>query len=439
MSLKRVIATDNFSYHPYWWDEAPPLERHDPIPSVTDVLVIGGGYCGLSAALELARSGVDVSVVEAMGFGEGASSRNGGFISSGINIGKGANTVAGRGKANADAMLEEANAAYGHLKTIVVRERIRCQITEPGRFVPAHCPRAYEALGARVGELNYLTGADAWMLPRSSQHTELASEHYYGGLVSNRSGGLHPALLVRGLALAAASAGARLHSHCPAGRIDRTANGYLVETAGGGIRAQEIVVATNGYTGRNTQWHRRRVFPVRSHMIATEELGHEQVRALFPNMRMISDTQRMLNYFRPSPDGRRILFGGRASYRNVDPHLAAPRLLENLVAIFPQIDGVRVTHAWTGNVAITFDRLPHIGHENGVHHALGCNGSGVVIMTWLGHQVALNILGKACQPSAFSGVEMPSAPLYTGNPWMLPAIGAWYVANDRFDRWRARH
>lgn len=442
MANLRDFQAAPITYSPYWWEEAPPLETTDPIPSSTDVIVIGGGYTGLSAALELAHGGASVSVLEAERFGEGASSRNGGFISSGINVGKGADMVAAYGQARADDMLTEANDAYAHLHAVVEREGIRCQIAEPGRFVPAHCPEAYEAQARRIDELNQLTGAEAWMLPQSEQHQELNSDYYFGGLVSNRSGGLHPGLLVRGLALSASRAGAKLHATCPAGRIERLGNGFLVETPHGSIKAREVILATNGYTGQNAGWHRRRIFPVRSHMIATEELGLDLIRWLFPNMRMISDTKRMLSYFRPSPDGRRILFGGRASYRSVDPETAAPALLQNLMSIFPDLENVRVSHAWTGNVAITFDGLPHIGNERGLRYALGCNGSGVVMMTWLGRQVAREILGSvdakyAQKPSTYSGLPMPTKPFYTGNPWMLPAIGAWYIGMDRFDRWRA--
>jgi len=437
MTDSRANLTANISTDPFWWDEAAPLDKQDPIPVQTDVLVIGGGYTGLSAALELARGGTEVSVVEAGNFGSGASSRNGGLISSGINIGKGADTAAVHGEARMSAMLTEASAAYMHLHELISREGIRCHITEPGRFVPAHCPAAYEAMAARVEMLNRLTGAQAWMLPRIDQHRELASDAYFGGLISERSGGLHPALFVRGLALAAAHAGARLHANCPAGVIARTANGFLVETPLGGIRASEVLLATNGYTGDNARWHKRRLVPVRSHIIATEILGRERVGELFPNFRMVSDTKRNLFYFRPSPDGRRVLFGGRAGIGMVKPRAAAPRMRRKLLSVFPQLADVRISHSWAGNVALTFDRLPHIGEQENLRFALGCNGSGVVMMTWLGYQAALQLLGRGAPPSAFAGIEMPSMPLYNGNPWMLPAISAWMTARDRFDGWRA--
>lgn len=423
---------------PFWWEEAPPLERRDDLPDRADVVVIGGGYTGLSAALELARGGVDVTVLEALRFGEGASSRNAGMISSGVTIGKGADTVRRYGRERADAMLREASSAYDFLHELIRRENIDCQLSEPGRFMPAHTPAAYEALARRVDELNRLTDARAYLVERRDQRSELVSDYYYGGMVLERAGGVHPARLVRGLAEAASRAGATLCSETAASGIRRADGGFVVETSAGQMRAGEVMLATNAYTGPVTPWHRRRVFPVSTHIIATEDLGTDGARRYIPNLRTVSDTRRMLAYFRPSPDGRRILFGGRASWRGVDSEGAAPRLRKALGRLFPDLKEIPLTHAWSGQVAITFDRLAHIGNDRGLRYAMGCNGTGVVMMTWLGRKMARAMFAGEEPPSAFAGNEMPTMPFYTGDPWILPAIGAWYVAADRIDRWRAR-
>ena len=101
---------------------------------------------------------------------------------------------------------------------------------------------------------------------------------------------------------------------------------------------------------------------------------------------------------------------------------------------FPQLGDARVTHAWTGNTAFTLDALPHMGRDDGMHYLLGCNGSGVAVMTYMGWQTARKILGLANQPSAFDSEEFPDHPLYSGNPWFLPALGSWYRLRDRLDR-----
>jgi glycine/D-amino acid oxidase-like deaminating enzyme len=182
-------------------------------------------------------------------------------------------------------------------------------------------------------------------------------------------------------------------------------------------------------------WLARRLVPVASYIIATEQLGRGRVRQLFPNLRMIADTKRVLNYFRPSPDGERVLWGGRASFRLGTTALAAaPALYRAMTEVFPELRGVRITHAWTGNIAFTLDGLPHIGVQDGVHYAAGCQGSGVAMASWLGHQVALKLAGAANAPFALDGRHFPALPLYNGRPWFLPVIGEWLRLRDRIDR-----
>jgi glycine/D-amino acid oxidase-like deaminating enzyme len=172
-------------------------------------------------------------------------------------------------------------------------------------------------------------------------------------------------------------------------------------------------------------------------MIATEPLSPKVVRRLIPNARVLADTRRLLNYFRLSPDGTRLLWGGRVGSGHLDPRVSATRLHRAMRTVFPDLAGARVTHSWSGNVAFTFDFLPHIGSEGGVHYALGCQGSGVAMQTWLGTQAALKIAGVASRPSAFDGLKFPTVPMYTGRPWFLPGVLAWYRLRDSIDRMAA--
>ena len=195
-----------------------------------------------------------------------------------------------------------------------------------------------------------------------------------------------------------------------------------------------MVIATNGYTGPATPSLRRRLIPVASHIIATEELAPELAASLIPKGRTISDTPRILTYYRLSPDGRRLLFGGRARFTQVTPEVSAPVLYRYMTERFPQLKGIRLTHAWTGNVAFTFDYLPHMGREDGMHYALGCNGSGVATMSYLGTETGRKILGGANRVNAFDGRDFPTRPFYSGNPWFLPLVGGYYRLRDRLDR-----
>ncbi len=429
------IFAEGFKTDPYWWDAAPPDTEGDaPLPDRADVVVVGSGYTGLSAALELARGGVDVAVLEAHRFGEGASTRSGGMLSGGVNVGKGGDIERLYGADRVQAMIEEAAESYGHFERIIERENIDCQYRRSGRFVGAHTPAAYAAMAARVETLNAHAAAEARLVPRDRQREELGSDFYYGGMVVERAGGVHPSQYHQGLRRACRAAGVRLCANTAVEGIDGKAGDLAVRTSRGTVRAREVVLGTNGHTGAATPWFRRRVVPVGSYIIATEPLGEARIRELFPSMRVVADTKRVLFYFRPSPDGTRVVFGGRASFRTKTALETAPVLYDYMLGVFPQLRGVRISHAWTGNVAFTFDRVPHIGERDGVHYALGCNGSGVVMMSHLGHRTALKILGKTNRPSAFEGLPFETRPLYHGKPWFLPAIGAWYKLRDWIDR-----
>jgi glycine/D-amino acid oxidase-like deaminating enzyme len=135
-----------------------------------------------------------------------------------------------------------------------------------------------------------------------------------------------------------------------------------------------------------------------------------------------------------SPDGRRMVFGGRARFTQVDPLLSARVLYGYMTERFPQLKGVRITHGWTGNTAFTLDALPHMGEDEGMHYALGCNGSGIAMMTYLGHQTARKIARAANYACAFDSAEFPTHALYSGNPWFLPLVGGYYRLRDRLDR-----
>jgi glycine/D-amino acid oxidase-like deaminating enzyme len=432
----------DFTASPFWWEAwRPSTDGAADLPARADVAIVGAGYGGLATALELRRAGTDVVVIEANEFGSGASSRNGGAVSGGINLGKG---LSGRRGADRDEIAREAAAMLGDaadslrlLEEIIAREGIECCYERKGRFVGAYTPRHYDDLARKLDALNRDAGGEAYMLAQGRQHEEIASDFYYGGMVVRRSGKLHPALYCKGLLDACRRHGVTLCARTRVTRITRQPQGFRVRTERGEVAAREVVIATNGYTGDVTPALKRRVLPVASHIIATEELAPELAASLIPNGKTVSDTPRVLTYYRMSPDGRRVLFGGRARFTQVGPQVSVPALHRMMARRFPQLARVRVTHAWTGNVAFTFDFLPHMGRHDGMHYMLGCNGSGVAMMTYLGTQTARKILGGANRVSALDERDFPTVPLYDGNPWFLPLVGGYYRLRDRLDRWMA--
>lgn len=428
------LFAPGFKETPYWWEAAPPPEPSArDLPSSVDVAIVGGGYCGLSAALELRRHGVEALVLEAERIGFGASSRNGGMVSGGLKLAS-SDLERKFGAEKAARVLEEAAGSLGFLEDLIRRENIQCHYRRHGRFVGAHCRKAFDGMAARAEALQKLTGLDAYVLPKQRQREQIDTDYYQGGMVADATGGLHPALYHQGLAAAARRAGATVIDGTRVAGIRRRPGGFAVATARGDVRAREVLVATNGYTDKAAPWLRRRLIPVASYIIATEELPPETIRRLIPQGRMLSDTNRVLHYYRAAPDGNRILFGGRASFRSVGPRAAAPILHRFMCAIWPELARVRITHAWTGNVAFTFDFTPHIAVADGVHYAAGCQGSGVAMASYLGYRTALKIAGRANRPSAFEGLGFPTMPFYSGRPWFLPLVGTVYRLQDWLDR-----
>jgi glycine/D-amino acid oxidase-like deaminating enzyme len=434
--LREDIFHRQFSAAPYWWEAYRPTSGElVPVPREARVAIVGGGYAGLATALELARHGVDAVVLERGELGVGASTRNGGSVSGGVNVGK---SFTGR-PAEVDPerthrLLSDASDAFSLIERLIAEEGIECFWQKRGRFVGAWTPKHYAYQEKRLRDLNDDAQSGAYMVPRERQREEIASDYYYGGMVVERSASLHPALYYKGLLDACRRRDIAICAAASVDGIARSGAGWRVETSRGAVMAGDVVIATNGYTGRITPALRRRVVPIASHIIATEPLDPELAGSLIPKRRSLSDTKRVLCYYRMSPDGTRMVFGGRARFTASDPKLCARVLHHYMTERFPQLKGARVTHSWTGNTAFTLDALPHMGEEGGLHYCLGCSGSGVAMMTYLGTQTARKIARVANAPCAFDAPEFPDHPLYTGNPWFLPLVGGYYRMRDRLDR-----
>ena len=410
MPLDALFAP-GFQERPFWWDAAPPTQKATGIPTRADTVIIGGGIAGLSTALELARNGAKPVVLDREAIGWGASSRNGGALAGAVGLGKANPRLQQQvDPALLTAMVDEAEQSFDDFEQLIEREGLDCHYRRTGRFIGAHAASAMDALKRRADLLNQAGGEPARLLSRGEVAEELATTRYAGGLVVPRAGAIHPGKYVQELARVAAAAGAALHGGVEMQGFERTPAGFQIRTSAGPIQADAIMIATNGYTGAITPWHRRRLVPVASYMIATEILGVDRVRQILPHLRVYGDTKKVLYYFRPSPDGDRILFGGRASFVQTDVRKAGARLHRFLVQLIPQLAGTRITHAWKGNVAFAFDYLPHVGQQDGVHYALACNGGGVVSMTHLGRQAARQIIGRGNKPSAFSRLPFPHPP-----------------------------
>ena len=408
---------------------ALPDRAGRPLPDSADVVVIGGGYGGINAARELARRGVRVTLLEARTLGFGGSTRNGGIVHAGFKLGPRA-LVKRYGEATGHALYRETLDSYETVKRLIAEEAIDCDFREVGHLELAYASSHVAGLEEERQSLASM-GVESTVVPRERIREEIGTDAYYGALVVPSSGLIHPGRYFAGLAAAADRAGADLHEGVRARTIRRQGDGrFVVETSRGAILAGEVFVATNGYTDGVVPTLRRRIIPIGSYIIATEPLPEELAREISPKGRSFFDTKNFLYYWHVSAD-RRMVFGGRASMMPTSIEHTAEILYRGLLDVHPQLAGRRVDFAWGGNVAFTFDRMPHVGRtKDGVTYAMGCCGTGVALMTHLGTKVGEWLAGG--EAPALSRLSFPLVPApYEGRPWFLPIVGEWYRLKDR--------
>jgi glycine/D-amino acid oxidase-like deaminating enzyme len=415
----------------YWWEGAPLAEAdRKPVAPASDVVIVGAGYTGVSAAITLARAGRSVQVFEKMRPGEGASSRNGGITSGNLRPSQ-AELVKCFGEERALAILAEGKAAREDLYRFLEEEKIECDFALTGRFSGASAPGDYERLARDAEMLNRLLGIEAYAVPRSEQHSVLGTDFYHGGSVRMDIGGLHPAKLHAGMLRLAVEAGATVHGETAVHGIAREGDAYVVSTARGAVRARDTLVAVNGYTDRADRWLRRRFVPVRSRIIATAPISPNLIGELMPRRMMCGETRKLHYYYRPSPDGTRILFGGRDGTIAGDPDWPTKNLRRALVDVFPVLDKTEITHSWFGHVAMNRDMIPRIFTREGVRYAGGYCGSGVVWARWAGQKAARQVLGDSAGNSALDFRPPPAVPLFAGKAWFMPAVFGWLRLQDK--------
>jgi glycine/D-amino acid oxidase-like deaminating enzyme len=428
--LDPQLFTADARLAPYWWDQVPrPLLPEAPLPAEADVVVVGSGYTGLHAALQTARAGRSTLVLDAEDAGWGCSTRNGGQVSTSVKPAF-ADLARWHGESRAREIVREGQRSLAWLGEFIAAEGIDCHFGVVGRFHAAHNARQFELLAHAAKHQTSGLEVPAQVVPRAEQRRELGTDAYWGGVVYGQHASVDPARYHQGLLQRVQVAGATLVPRTPAQRLERLQGGgrtpFTVHTARGAVRARDVVIATNGYTGALTPWLRRRVIPIGSYIIATEALPAALMDRLMPGNRIVSDTRRVVYYYRPSPDRTRILFGGRVSTDETDPRVSGPLLHADLVALFPELAGTRISHSWCGFVAYTFDSMMHIGRHEGMHYAMGYCGSGVGMGSYLGMRLGQQVLGLAEGRTAFDELPFPTRPFYTGHPWFLAASVRWY-------------
>jgi len=427
-NTRTAPLAESYRETPLWWDDATlPTIPGTSLPDTADAVVVGAGFTGLTAAARLASHGRRVVIVDSGGLGEGASGRNAGMIHAGVR--RDLATLERRHGAAGRALHDASVDAYAFVARAAAAEAPDAAYTQCGWLHLAHRGSRMRALRRDESEHRRRLGEATVMLEPAALEQEAPCRGFHGGMLTDNGASIHPVRYLAGLARAALGAGAALHQRTRVTRIDDSgSSSVVVHTTRGEIRAGDVLVATNGYTDAAAPWARRRIIPIGSYIIATEPLGDVRAADVSPMRRMMSDTRNFLHYWRLSPDGR-LVFGGRTSFAPVGIQTARDRLYAAMIAMYPQLAGVRVTHAWSGNVGFTFDQLPHLTRWRGVTYAMGYCGSGVAMASWMGTLAGEWMAGGA-QP-AFARLRFPRMPGYRGHPWFLPLVGVYYSLRDR--------
>jgi glycine/D-amino acid oxidase-like deaminating enzyme len=406
------------------------------LPDSVDVAVVGGGYCGLSAARTLAKRGLSAALFEAETLGWGASSRNGGMVLTGMKLP--APTLIKRyGIETVRRMYAASLETIDCVEQIVREEKIDCNFSRCGHLEVACKQAHFDAYEESAALTRREFHHELRIIPKSELRTEIGSDIYFGGMVDETSAGLNPARYVAGLAHAAQRAGACLFDHtCVASVRPETKNGarkFRVTTSKGTLTAREVILASGAYTTEATPVLRKKIIPIGSYIIATEVLPADLALELSPRKRMIYDSKHFLYYYRLTPDNR-MLFGGRAAFFPETENTVRQSveiLRRGMISVYPQLRDVKVEFVWGGTLDFTLDVMPHAGKLDGMYFAAGFAGHGVAAATWFGAKLAGLICGEP-NDIPFDGIKFPAAPLglRSGNTWALPLAGAWYKILD---------
>jgi gamma-glutamylputrescine oxidase len=366
-----------------------------------DVAIVGGGYTGLSAALELAERGYQVGLVEAERIGWGASGRNGGQINTGYRMGPGS-LVARFGADWANRLWALGLEAKRLVRERIGRHAIDCDYRPGTLYAAVHDSDLPEIAADFEVKARVFGDSEGEVLDRQAMAERLGTRIYRGGFADVGGAHLHPLNYALGLARAAEAAGARIFEGSRATRVDRA--GRFVETAAGRLEARQVLLCCNGYLGGLMAPLAARILPIANYIVATEPLGEAAARALIRDGVAVCDSKFVVNYYRCSAD-HRLLFGGGEVYTRRDPRDIKRFVRRRMLAVYPQLAGARIDFGWGGRLAITMNRLPHLGRLGpDLYFAHGYSGQGVALAGLAGKLMAEAIAGTAERFDVFARI-----------------------------------
>ncbi|MGB0846700.1 MAG: NAD(P)/FAD-dependent oxidoreductase [Thiolinea sp.] len=367
----------------------------------TDIAIVGAGFTGLRAALELAQQGADVSVLDAGQAGWGASGRNGGQVNP---IAHEAPEIIRRkwaaefGDKQASVYTERFTAMYlnaaDELFALVKKHNILCDAEQNGWIRAAHGPAAIPAFKKLLEGWN-TAGADLEALDQTAVAKMSGATGYQLGWLAKRAGSVQPLSYARGLAEAAIAAGARLYSDTHIDHLQQVNGKWQLNSPSGIIRANQVLLCTNGYSDDLFPGLRESIVPVISIQAATQPLTTAQIAEILPGRQTFADSRRVIFYWRKTAENRLVFGSAGVADENAGPS-DCKRIINGLRTVYPQFPDLKPDYLWGGRIAVTQDHLPHIHQPApGLHAGLGYNGRGVAMATVMGRLLAELASGKA--------------------------------------------
>lgn len=417
------------------WDLGVPAYQPRPVPDVTeyDVVIVGAGYSGLTCGLELAKRGASVLILEQSTVGHGASGRNGGMVGPSFHKLGMTGLTRQYGADKARDIMQAGMAALDHFEGFVAQEEIDCGLSMGGRFRGARSAGDLASMEAECKRLNSGVGLPYRMVSREEVRGFIGSDAYVGGVYYPRDGGVHPKRLVNALAARAEAHGVHLRDNTPVQAITRDGAIFRLQTGERHYSARQVVMASNGYSDARTPKLNARLIPINVTVAATRDLGVERVRAMSPQGTMHGETGRVFLWYRPSPDGRRFIFGGRICREGLAMPARRAKVAAMVARIFPQLDAGDFEHVWHGKIAYSLDHAPHIGQIDGMWYLGGYCGSGVTRSVYFASKLARKILGEGDSETPFDDLPFARVPLRRFAPLGVMGMTRYYRWLDQRD------
>jgi gamma-glutamylputrescine oxidase len=421
-----------------WADTAEPLPAFPKLAGdvKADVVIIGAGYTGLSAAHHIAKSGLSPVVLEANYPGWGASGRNGGVITAKFRLSfRDIDTAHGRVMAR--RMYEIAHDSVEMVDELVSELGIKsARLTRSGQVKAAH---NQATLRTAIDEAEWMKremgDTEVRILDAHQVREETGSRGFVGGVLNPGSGGIHPLNYLRGLAKGVAQRDVPVFQESPVLKLRRDGEGVIAETPGGSVRARQAIIATNSYSDLTSATVRLQhtLVPFRSALIATEKLSPNLAGSLMPTGRTYTETKRMMRWFRKVDD--RVIFGGRGAFGKQDSESAFEALRRAMTGIFPELVDVPLDFRWSGLVGMTLDSVPHVGRiDDRTLYSVGYNGAGVAMSSLMGRHLASLVRGEAVDLGLLDARRVRTIPFYSLREPAVRVVAGWYQFLDAIGR-----